>query len=443
MTPRPLSIPAVLRQVAAAVALSAAGAAAFGQGPPATLPPVAPAAAPAARRLTLDEARELALANKNLVLARLNVEQLQHATDAARKDYLPKVGGNVTYFHFNEDLGQVLTFQRGKFGILQPGISTVSVPLLNENSTFSTVFVAQPITKLIAVNAAVQLARADQAAAQAQLDKGTRDVLSGVTQAYLALLGTLRIRDALELQVHLLEQVGGANPPAELRIGLLETRQGLAQARGQAQDLAQQLNSLLDLPLCTVLELVDPAPCDLPVRCADDAAEIAVAHDPEIREAMQGIAKAEAGLKVARMAYLPDVNVLGGYQNQNAIPAIQDNYGFVGVTASMTLWEWNKKKDVVRQREGQIALARQNVAVTADKVRLAARKAYLGFDEARETYRLAQEMVQARKDAEKAATGPAAVQAKADTTKAELEAMKAEIAYRVAHAQLAALVCGP
>ena len=431
------------RAVAAALGLAAAGAAAFAQTRPAELLATAATPGPAARRLTLDEARQLALANKALVLARLNVEQLQHATTAARKDYLPKVIGAVDYLHFSDQLGQVLTFQRGKFGILQPGVSAISVPVINQDATVSTVMVAQPITKLIAVNAAVQIARADENAAQAQLDKGTRDLLSGVAQAYHGLLGAQRIQAALALQVQLLEQVGGANPPPELRIGLLETRQGLAQVRGQVQELTQQLNSLLDLPLCTVLELVDPAPSELPVRCADEAAEVAVSLDPEVREASQAIAKAEAGLKVARMDYLPDVSVIGGYQNQSATPTIQPNFSFVGVTASMTLWEWNKKKDVVRQRQTQIALARQNVAVTADKVRLAARKAYLTFDQAREAYRLAGEMVQARKDAEKGATGAAAVQAKAETTKAELEAMKAEIAYRVAHAQLAGLVCGP
>jgi hypothetical protein len=49
-------------------------------------------------------------------------------------------------------------------------------------------------------------------------------------------------------------------------------------------------------------------------------------------------------------------------------------------------------------------------------------------------------MVEARKAAEKAAVGKAALQAKAETSKAELEQMKAEIAYRVAYAQLAALI---
>jgi outer membrane protein len=432
-----ISIPAVVRSIAFAIGLLATCPTAHGQGtPPAATVPVV-------RRLTLEEAKQLALGNKALTIARLNVQQSQFATAAARKDFLPKIIANDTYFHFNDDLGTVLTIRRGQRGILPPGITTLDAAVANQNSNLATVFVAQPITKLIAVNAGVQLARADEATAQAQLDKGTRELLSGVAQAYQELLETQRIQAALELQVRLLEQIGGANPPPELRIGLLGARQGLVQARGQALELMQQLDSLLDLPLCTVLELVDPLPSELALRCADDAAEAAVAQSPEVREAAQSIAKAEAGLKVARMAYIPDVSVIGGYANQTSASYIQPNIGYVGVTASMTLFEWNKKKDLVHQRETQIAMARQNVQVTADKVRLEARKAYLTYDQARETYRLAGDMVQARKEAEKSAAGPAALQAKGDTAKAELEAMKAEIAYRVAHAQLAALVCEP
>ena len=307
----------------------------------------------------------------------------------------------------------------------------------------ATITLAQPITKLIAVNAAVQAARADACAAQAQLDKGTRDLLSGVAQTYYGLLGTLRIQAALELQVQVLEQVAGAKPTPEIRIALLEARQGLVQVRNEVRELMQQLDSLLDLPLCTVLELVDPMPADFPFRCADDAAETAVANSPEVREAAQSIAKAEAGLKVARMAYLPDVSVVGGYANQTAADYIQPNIGYVGVTASMTLFEWNKKKDLIHQRETQIAMARQNLFVTQDKVRLDARKAYLIFEEAREAYQLSRQMVEARKEAEKNATGAAALQAKGDSAKAELEAMKAEIGLRVSHAKLAAFVGGP
>ena len=134
---------------------------------------------------------------------------------------------------------------------------------------------------------------------------------------------------------------------------------------------------------------------------------------------------------------------MGGYANQTSADYVQPNIGFVGVTGTYTFFEWGKKGDVRRQREMTIALAHQNLQVVTNKVQLDARKAYAAYDQAREAYRLSGEMVQARKEAEKAASGLAAMQAKADTTKAELDQMKAEIDYRVAHAKLAGLVNAP
>jgi outer membrane protein TolC len=392
----------------------------------------------------LDEARQLVLHNnKALSLANLNVAEKGYATAAARKDYLPKAIALDTYFHFNEDLGSVVTVQKGKLGLLPPGAVTTSASVLNQETNLATLMIAQPITKLIAVNAAVQLARADQAAAQAQLDKATRELLSGTAQAYYGLLGAQRIQNALELQANVLEQVLDAKPVPELRVALVETRQGLAQVRGQVRELTEQLDDLLGLPACTVLELVDPVPGELPVHCADAAADLALASSPEIREAEQGIAKAEAAMKIARMAFLPDVSIVGGYANQTFAGYIQPNFDYVGVTGSYTLFEWGKKRDVVHQRQMDIAMAHRNLEVTADKVRLEARKAYDHYDQAREEYQLAGEMVQARQEAEKAAAGPAALQAKAESAKAELLQMKAEIGYRVAHAQLMGLIAPP
>jgi outer membrane protein TolC len=413
------------------------------QQAPATLPDSLPAGTPV-RRLTLEEARQLALENNQaLALARLNVAERGHAATAARKDYLPKIIGVDDYFHFNDNLGSVVTFQRGRLGILNPGSSLVNVNVLNEDSNLATVFVAQPITKLIAVNAEVQIARADEGAAKAQLDKGTRDVLSGVTQAYQGLLGAQRILAALELQVKVLEQLSAVQPAPQLRVGLLQARQGLVQVRSQVRELTQTLLDLLNLPSCTVLELVDPVPAELQVRCEDEAAKLALSCSPEVREAEQEIAKAEAALKVAKMAYVPDVNVIGGYANQTIASYIQPNIGYLGLAGSYTFWEWGKKRDIKRQREMDIALAHQHVRVVSDKVQLDARKAYSEYEQARDQLRLGGEMVQARKEAEKSLAGSAAFQAKADTSKAELEYMKAEITYRVAHAKLAALVCAP
>jgi outer membrane protein TolC len=405
-------------------------------------PQTSPSAKPGVTRLTLSEAQELALRNnKSLSLARLNVEEKGHATAAARKDYLPKVIGSDTYFHFNDNLGSVLTFQRGQLGILPPGTRIINATVLNQDTNLATIMVAQPITKLIAVNAAVQVARAEKGAAQAKLDQGTRDLLSGVAQAYHGLVGAQRIQAALELQASLVERVLKASPRPEVRIGLVGVRQELIQVRGQVQDLAHTLNDLLGLPACTVLELADPVPAELPVRSAEDAAQLAEACNPEIRAAQEDIAKAEAARKIARMAYLPDINVVAGYANQSFADYIQPNIGFLGVTGSYTFFEWGKKRDVKRQRDLDVALAHQNVQVVRDKVLLEARKTYVAYEQAREAFGLAGEMVQARQEFEKTVSSAAAgAQAKADTVKAQLEQMKAEIDYRVAHAKLAGLI---
>src|SRR5262249_5227126 len=237
----------------------------------------------------------------------------------------------------------VVTAQRGRLGLLPAGISTINVAVLNRNSSLSTVFVAQPITKLIAVHALTQIAKADREAAQAQLDKGARDLLSGVAQAYHGLVGARRIQAALTLQIGLLEEAAGEKPTPELRIALVEARKGLSDVNGQIQELTGLLNNLLDLPPCTCLELVDPLPAQLPLHCAEDAAQLAVTCSPEIREAAQNITKAEAALKVAKMDYLPDVNVIGGFANQTLASYIQPDFGYVGVTAGYTFWDWGKR----------------------------------------------------------------------------------------------------
>jgi outer membrane protein TolC len=89
-------------------------------GPPASRP-VAPAGSgattappvssqPVVQRLTLEEAKQRVVANsKLLALAATNVDAKGYATRALRANYFPQIVGNAVYFHFNDDLGTVLT----------------------------------------------------------------------------------------------------------------------------------------------------------------------------------------------------------------------------------------------------------------------------------------------------------------------------------------------
>ena len=388
--------------------------------------------------LTLEDAKQRALAtSKGLGLANLAIGEKGEVTAAARTDYLPKLLGNVTYFHFDSNLGAVNTIRTGQRGILPPGARTIAVNAINQDSSLAKITLAQPITKLIAVNAAVKIAKADEEIARAQLAKGTRDLLSGVAQAFYGLHGAQRIETALRLQVGYGEQLSRANPSPEIRVAAIEARQALNQVHGQAVDIAEQMNNLIGLHAGTILVLEEPMPPAPPVHSADEAARRALSCNPQVREAMATSLKANAALQVARSEFLPDVNIFGSYFNQTAAPIIQPNFGAFGISASYTFVDWGKRRHVKHQREFQIAQARKNIQATIDKVVLEARQAYGGFEQADEAFGLASEMVMARRDAEGTAKlAPAIQAAKAATAKAELEQLHAEANYRVSHAKL-------
>jgi outer membrane protein TolC len=428
--------------------------------------PSLPSTPPAPVVLTLPQARELALKNnKQLVLAHLNLEASEYAIKAARTDYFPKVLGTAVYLRFNEDLGTVLATRRRSVGgdlitlrgtgpanlganIRLPTISipstTTPVSVVNQDTAVGMLMVAQPITKLIAVSAAVDLARADAGVAAAKLDQGTNAVLSGVTQVYCGLHAAQRIRDALALQAAALEPLVKAKPLPQLRLGLLEVRKGLVEAETQIADLTHQLLQLTGLPMCSRIETVDLALPPVQLACAEEAAQCALANNPQIREAEQNITKANAGLRVAKMNYLPDVNVFGAYTGQTAADYIPEGFGFAGVSASYTFWDWGKRKQERLQRMTQLALANQNVQVTIETVQEDARKTYLAYKQAEQELQIARETVQVQEEAEQGLQEPAAVlQAKAATAKAQLDLLQADLTYRLAQIKLLAVVGHP
>jgi outer membrane protein TolC len=429
--------------VGVVTSLHALGVIALAQHAPVPATALPPGPAPVLR-LSLEDAQRLALANNTgLVLGRLGVQEKSIAVDAARRDYFPKILGSDLYFHFNDNLGKVLTVATGRLGILPPG-TPIAVRAVNQDSNLFSITLAQPITKLIAVNAAVQLARADAQIAQAQLDKGTSDLLSGVAQAYHGMYGAQRIEAALGLQIQVATRLAQTNSDPEIRVGMIETQQALLQVRSQITELTEQLNSLLGQPSCTRFELVEPLPPAVPVHDAEEAVQLALRCNPQVQEAMAAVEKARAAHKVANADFVPDVNIFGSYFNQTSVPIIQPNFGAFGIAASYTFFDWGKRRRVKDQRETQIAQASYNVRATIEKVRLETVQAYVGYQQAQQAFGLANDMVQARKDAESRQKDAAGLgSATAATAKAELELMQAEIAYRVAHARLIGAIGNP
>jgi outer membrane protein TolC len=227
----------------------------------------------------------------------------------------------------------------------------------------------------------------------------------------------------------------------EARTALVEGKQGLQEVSNQVADLQEQLAILLDVPTCTQFELVEPPLPVAPVRCADEAVGLALANSPEIREAEQTVAKAHAAVRAAKLDYIPSIAVIGGYTNQTAADYIQPNIGFVGVMGTYTFVDWGKRRNTIRERDQLVAMATLKVQQTQDDVRQKTLKAFRDYEQGQQAVKLAAELVEVRKEGEKAAATPTAKFTTAkDSMTAQVDYMKADLAHRIAYVKLMALI---
>jgi outer membrane protein TolC len=427
----------------------------FAQDAPATAPPQGNAP-PAVVRLTLEEAKQRALSNNKLLnLASLNAESKAFAVKAMQANYFPQVIGSVFYFHFNDPLGTVLSTggrtisgPRGRPLLTFPP-TTIEAAVLNQDSSLAIFGFVQPITDLLKVCQGVKIARADQGIAQAQLERGIRELVSGVEQLCWGLLAARRIEAGAIASVRAAEQVAKTQF-VEARISLVEAKQGLQMVEKQIADVQEQLNGLLDLPLCTTLELVEPPLPALPFQCADEVVSLAVSASPEIKEAQQTVLKAEAALKAGKLDYVPSIAVVGGYANQTGASYIQQDIGYLGVMGSYTFVDWGKRKNVIRERRDLVGMASLKLQQTEEDVRQKAVKAFREVGENQQALKTAGELAELRKEAVKKATTPEAfkdpsalhvlLQASKELATAEVDAVKADLAYREAYVKLMSLI---
>ncbi len=410
-------------------------------------------APPAVMRLTLEEAKQRAVSNSKLLgAAAHNVESKGYAVRAMRANYFPQVVGNAFYFHFNDDLGDVLTTRRreisgplGRPTFTTPG-RVIDFAVINQDTEVTAVNAIQPLTDLLKVRQGVKIAQADQGIAQAELEAGTRKIVSGVEQLYWGLLAARRIQAGAQEGVRGAEMLAKTGS-LEGRTALVEAQQGLQQVNQQVADLQEQMNGLLDLPLCTTLELVEPPLPAVPFRCADDGVGLALGNSPEIREAQETVAKAEAAVAAGKLEYVPSIALMGGYANQTAADYIQPNISYLGVVGSYTFVDWGKRKNTIRERQELLAAAHQKLQATQDDVRQQAVKAFREVGETLAALQTAQQLVELRKEAEKAATTPEALRnpgpllaATRARALAEVDAIKADLAYRQAYVNLMILI---
>jgi outer membrane protein TolC len=414
---------------------------------------------PAARRVTLAEAVDMALTQNHAVrLARLSVEEKERVTEIAKSAYFPSVRNDTTVIHVTDT--QLIEIPVGGLAVVGNQPVPAQRLIINQgglNAVSNGTGVVQPLTQLFRVKAANDVARADVEAARGKA-RGAEDATALMVRQvyYRILLADVRRRAALakiqaseDLQRERVQQVRyGSALDADLiesRAHVLQARQELLTTELQRADLQMQLNDAIGLPLTTSL-LLDPnvSPISGPSeRCERDACvREALDSHPGIAEARAQVEKAASAVRFAKYDFIPDVEAFARYTFHNNSAFFADRFGTVGVRASVDLFEGGRKRAVLRQRETQLAQAKEDLARISDEVELRVHTAHNKMERTRQMITVSEELLALRRESERVAAallangGALGSQAK-ESTALELEARAALLQSQLDYVQAA------
>jgi len=393
-------------------------------------------AQPGIVRIDLPDAKARALAaSKAKQLAMLNIAAAKYHRQAIQADYFPKLSATFSNLHFNKFMGQ--EFQLVRLN------QTVALPLVNKDLTFVLATAVQPITPILKIRQVVSIARADERIARAKADAAAAQVATDVEHAYYSLLIAQRRQAAAEIRVNLqanppLTRVVAASTSQETAerpgVPILDAARALVIANSQVAELRQALNALLTFPLETQLDLVEP-PAPAIENVSADMPSQSIDNNPDVLEARNGVDKARAAARLAKLDYVPDVAGLWGYSVQTIIPALPHDFSFVGVSATWTIFDFGKRERTIQERNTQVKMAETNLELVRAKVSATVQKAALDMQRARRIAQLTRQ-VAALSQAGTAGVQPAGMESRAASAEAEADLYQAELDYLLAYGEL-------
>lgn len=395
---------------------------------------------PGTLRITLEEAQQMAAGASN-PLVRLGELQMEIAKQhrlGVQAMYFPNIGGQFFNLHFNKNTGPVLT--------LGPLSETKAINVVGKDQTAFNFSAVQPVTPLFTIYQLAKIARADENIARAKAGMPVAETASNVEKTYFELLIAERelisaTAEARKIQSKRLIASNSASTisPAQ-ESDLIAAEKAIALPTSKVKELTASLNEMIGLPEGTRLELVPPEPLVESVsmqEVADDPA----AGNAEVVEAEQTAIKAHSGSKLSKLAYIPEVVILGGYANQDHTlnVLLPRDFTYIGVMATYTVFDFGKREHGVKEASAQAQAADLAVQLTKAKVKSAVKSSYLELERSRKAAQLAHRMVSAAQlvEASYKAHNPDVESAQA---RMEAEMFRAELEHRQAYAKLRSLM---
>src|SRR6266853_1357413 len=366
---------------------------------------------PLPRHITLSGAVQLALQhNHDIRIAGYTVDEKQHAKQVARSSYFPSIRNDSSFMHVTDT--QLIQIKSGSLGIAGGTPIPPVDAIINQggkNFTTSGTQLTQPLTTLLKIKQANDVAQAEVKVSREKAQLTGNDVALAVHQVYYRILiaqahrsaTEARIKASEDLHSERVEQVKfGSTLEQELidsRAQLLQAKQDLLTTDLQLSDLKLRLNDLIGLPLTSALDL-DPALAEFQPTCLrEECVRAATASHPEILAASAEVEKAHAAARLAKTdIWVPDVEAFARYSYTNNVPFLARNFGTFGVHFGFDVFDSGRKKASLREREAQLSQAKENLAKLMDEVELSVETAYNKLDRTQQMLKVSEEVVALR-----------------------------------------------
>jgi outer membrane protein TolC len=231
----------------------------------------------------------------------------------------------------------------------------------------------------------------------------------------------------------------------QARTSLLESQQAMLTTELQIADLTTELNDLLGLPLDTRLDLDNAVPRNFEQRPSQEYVQTAWATHPAIHAAEDEVRKARAAVSAAKSAYLPDITAYARHSYQDGVPFLVRNFGTFGFHLDWEVFDFGRRRAVVRERETQLAQAEVNLDRLKEEVAVGIERAYNKVQRTRSLVEVANQVVKLRQEGDRLAGNQLAQgvllrsdrrQAIANSYKAEADYLQASLGYMMAWAEL-------
>lgn len=400
---------------------------------PATVAAQAPVA------LGLDSAVALAArTNPGVAILRQRVLEAQSRSLERGSLYYPRLLTSTTLSQVGER--QRLAIPRGVFGVLASGepvpLQPVVLPQGGTSLLFHTTRIEQPLTQLFRIRAGHQAAVAEEGASVARLTQAEGDLSLGVARAYYGLVvaeGQVRAAQARLAADSALAADAAASADAGLTlpamaeqaaVRLLEARRQLREEQYRAEDLALELADLIGAPVGTRFHLSLPPDPGEPAGPLESYLASAAEANPELRAALEQVARARQGVAAARADYLPEVGVFIQHLYQSAVPLFPASQFSAGVKVEWTLWDFRQRDHQLAERRAVAEQARLETERVRRRVDSDVIRAHRSVERALDAARVAEQALAARREGSRLAADQVAVGLATEATR--LAALAAE-----------------